>query len=203
MCREAKYDTIGAMFLKGEKIAGFRRVLDDYARFPEIYGPEIVETKLTSTDGPGPEVFTRVRKHFVITVVLDMLSRVHFAMADAANGVEHTTAIRIREAKDPEHPDAGERSPEEERGFPWRYESYWRLEETEEGLLVEHQMISLSRRAPASLQFMLRPILNKLPTESMYKSVVATRQALLKTRPEEAGMISRTSRATLASLDQP
>src|SRR5207302_8785802 len=127
--------------------------------------------RLISEGKQDSEDFIRVRKHFVITVVLNMTNRVHWTYLDSAHATEHTTAIHIGEAKDPDRPDDGERTPQEDRGFLWSYESYWRLEETEGGLLVEHEMISLSRRAPLSLRFVLRPILERLPQESMYRSV--------------------------------
>lgn len=188
--------TVGAMFIKGENIGRIRRVLDDYAHFPEIYGPDIVTARLTSGGVGDQELFLRVRKHFVITVVLNMTCRVHWTTQDTAHAVEHTTATYIGEAKDPNNPDAGDRTPDQDRGFLWRYESYWRLEETPQGLLVEHEMISLSRRAPAALRIVLRPILQRLPQEAMYKSVLATREQLRQRPKDDVSMNHRRSAAT-------
>lgn len=190
------HHTVGATFIKGETIARIRRVLDDYAHFREIYGPEIITARLISRNDEDQDVFIRVRKHFVITVVLNMTNHVRWTMLDATHAVEHTIAKHIGEAKDPDNPDAGDRTPEQERGFLWRYESYWRLEETTQGVLVEHEMISLSRRAPASLRFLLRPILQRLPQESMYQSVLATRRQLMQTpKNEDAAWMNASQRA--------
>lgn len=194
--------TLGATFIKGETIGRIRRVLDDYAHYPEIYGPDVVTARLTSGAPDDKELFLRVRKHFVITVVLNISSRVHWTTLDATHVVEHTTATHIGDAKNPDNPDAGDRTPEQDRGFLWRYESYWRLEETPQGLLVEHEMISLSRRPPASLRMMLRPILQRLPQESMYKSVVATRQQLLQ-RPKDDSAVSMNRSGTVVVKSLP
>ncbi|MDQ2944740.1 MAG: hypothetical protein M3Y27_02130 [Acidobacteriota bacterium] len=181
--------TFGGMFLKGETAARIRAVLDDYPHYPEIYGPEIVTARVLSEDkeGQGQKIFLRLRKHFVITVVLNMKCRNHWTTPDPTHSIEHTTASYIGEAKDPEHPDAGDRTPEEGRGFLWRYESYWRLQETREGVFVEHETISLSRRPPASLRFILRPILQRLPQEAMNKSMRATQASLIQ-KPKAAAL---------------
>jgi hypothetical protein len=189
------HHTVGVMFLKGETIARMRRVIDDYAHFPEIYGPDVVAARATPEGSSDQEAFIRIRKHFIITVVLNMTTRVHWTELDSAHAVEHSTATHIGEAKDPENPDAGERA--DDRGFLWRYDSYWRLEESAQGLLVEHEMISLSRRAPASLRFMLRPLLQRLPQESMYQSVLATRQSLQK-RKDAVAVAMNSSQAASA-----
>jgi len=189
------HHTIGTMFLKGEKIARIRRVIDDYPHFPEIYGPDIVMARQVTEGNSDHEVFIRVRKHFVITVVLNITTRVRWTELDATHAMEHSTSTHIGEAQDPENPDAGERA--DDRGFLWRYDSFWRLEETPQGVLVEHEIISLSRRAPASLRFVLRPLLQRLPQESMYQSVLATRQTLEKRKDSLA--VSMNSKAQTVS----
>jgi hypothetical protein len=186
--------TFGAIFLPGENISQIRHVLDDYPNFPRIYGPDIVTARLTSQSEQDQEFFMRLRKHFVITVVLNMNCRAQWTKLDATHAVEHTTATHIGEAQDPDKPDAGDRTPEQDRGFLWRYESYWRLEETGQGVLLEHEIISLSRRVPVSLRFMLRPILQRLPQEAMYNSVLATRRQLQQ-RPKDGGSVA-TGRST-------
>jgi hypothetical protein len=181
--------TFGAIFLPGENIARIRRVLDDYPNFPRIYGPDIVTARLTSQSDQDQEFFMRLRKHFVITVVLNMTGRAQWTKLDATHAIEHTTATHIGEARDPDNPDAGDRTPEQDRGFLWRYESYWRLAETGQGVLLEHEIISLSRRVPVSLRFMLRPLLQRLPQEAMYNSVLATRRQLQQ-RPKDGGSLA-------------
>ena len=63
-------------------------------------------------------------------------------------------------------------------GFLWRLYSYWRFEERDTGVVVECRAISLTRNVPFGLGWAIEPMIEKLPKESLIKTLEATRQAL-------------------------
>jgi hypothetical protein len=63
-------------------------------------------------------------------------------------------------------------------GFLWRLYSYWRFEERDGGVYVECRAISLTRDVPFGLGWVIEPIIQKLPKESLIATLEATRRAL-------------------------
>ena len=63
-------------------------------------------------------------------------------------------------------------------GFLWRLYSYWKFQERDSGVYIECRAISLTRDVPLGLGWIIEPIIQKLPQESLIKTLEATRQAL-------------------------
>ena len=63
-------------------------------------------------------------------------------------------------------------------GFLWRLYSYWRFQQKAGGVFVECRAISLSRNVPLGLGWMIEPIIQKLPRESLINTLDSTRRAL-------------------------
>jgi hypothetical protein len=71
-------------------------------------------------------------------------------------------------------------------GFLWRLYSYWSFRQKESGVMVECRAISLSRNVPLGLGWMIEPIIQKLPRESLIKTLEDTRQALTGTTEQDS-----------------
>ena len=90
-----------------------------------------------------------------------------------------TYSTKIAEVKDPDGPDGGKELPVgEDRGFLWRLYAYWRLEEAEDGVFVECLSVSLSRRIPFGLGWIVKPFVSSMPRESLEGTLQATRVAV-------------------------
>ena len=63
-------------------------------------------------------------------------------------------------------------------GFLWRLNSYWRFQERDSGVCTECRAISLARDVPLGLAWIIKPIIQNLPKESLIKTLDSTRQAL-------------------------
>lgn len=182
------HHTVGETFIPGATLEAVKAVISDYDDFGKIYGPDVVFAKLLARTGKEDEILIRVRKHFIITVVLNMKMNATWSHPDPGHEQETSVATYIGEAKDAANPDAGDRAQKEERGFLWKYRSFWRLEQLSEGVLVEHEIVAISRRVPAPLKILLRPMLEKLPQESMMVAVNRTKQAVLDREKGQAAL---------------
>lgn len=60
----------------------------------------------------------------------------------------------------------------------WRLHSYWRFEQKDGGVFIECCAISLTRDIPPTLAWIIKPIVRKLPKQSLVHTLEATRNAL-------------------------
>jgi hypothetical protein len=78
-------------------------------------------------------------------------------------------------------------SPKDNHGFLWRLNSYWRFYQADGGVYIQCSAISLTRDVPADLGWLAAPFIENVPRESLNFTLTATREALLKTFPQQAG----------------
>ena len=55
----------------------------------------------------------------------------------------------------------------EDQGFLWRLNANWYYEEVEGGVILEAEVISLSRGIPYGLGWMVSPFVESIPRESL------------------------------------
>jgi hypothetical protein len=84
----------------------------------------------------------------------------------------------VEEVEDPGNQREKVLPPDTGHGFLWRLYSHWRFEERDDGVYVECRAISLTRDVPFGLRWAIEPIIQKLPQESLTKTLEAARTAL-------------------------
>ena len=89
-------------------------------------------------------------------------------------------STRIAEVENAGKPDERVQPPGNDHGFLWRLYSYWRFEERDGGVYVECEAISLTRAIPSGLGWLIQPIIQSLPRESLANTLRETREALKK-----------------------
>ena len=67
---------------------------------------------------------------------------------------------------------------DEDRGLLWRLESNWRYEERDDGVVVEAEVISLSRRVVRGIGSPAERFVRETPRESLEGTLEAIRKAL-------------------------
>jgi len=174
------HDWIGAVFIPGATLAQTLALVQDYNHHQDIYKPEVLASRLVSRDGDDFKIHLRVMKKKVITVVLDTDYDVHYYPLDAARCHSRAYSTRIVEVENRGQPDERETTPGNDHGFLWRLNSYWRFQERDSGVYVECEAISLTRAIPAGLGWLIQPIIETLPRESLANTLRTTRAALAK-----------------------
>jgi hypothetical protein len=89
----------------------------------------------------------------------------------------HST--RIAEVQGAGKPSETVLPPDTGHGFLWRLYSYWKFQQGDDGTLIECRAISLTRDIPASLKWIIQPIIRSLPKDSLVNTLAATRHALV------------------------
>lgn len=173
------HDWVGTVLIPKVTVAQVLALIQDYDHSNQHYAPDVVKSRLVSRNGDDFQVFMRLRKHKVVTVVLDTEYNVHYARADATHQYSFSRSTRVSEISDPETPNEHPHAAGHDHGFMWRLNSYWAFEQVEDGVLIECEAISLTRDIPTGLGWMIGPFVNSIPRESLQFTLNATRKALV------------------------
>ncbi len=168
---------LGAAFIPGATGPEVLKVLQDYDRHQEWY-PEVTESKLLSSDQDVFKGYLQLRKKKVLTVVLKTEHEARYRQVSEKRWVGRSYSTKIAEVEDPDGSNPKELPVGEDRGFLWRLYAYWRLEDTEDGVIVENISISMSRRIPFGLGWLLKSYVTSMPRESLESVLQATRMAV-------------------------
>ena len=141
------------------------------------YFDEVEESRLETQREDDYDIFLRLRRKKVITVHYNTEHRVAYRRHGRARATSRSTSTRIAEVESPGTPREREKPLEDDRGFLWRLNSYWRFQETTEGVIVECESISLSRTIPVAFRWVVKPFINSVPRESLESTLRPLRDA--------------------------
>jgi len=173
------HDWIGAAFVPGTTIQETLALVQDYNNHKNVYKPEVIDSRLLSHHDNDFQIYLRLLKKKIVTVVLDTDHDVHYRSLDRTRWVCRSYTTRIAEVEDAGTPKERVLPPDTGHGFLWRLYSYWRFDERNGGVYVECRAISLTRDVPLGLGWIIEPIIQKLPKESLINTLKATREALV------------------------
>ncbi len=169
---------VGVVFVPGAKLHDVLAVLEDYDRHAVYYAPDVERSKIESRDGDHFRVFLRFRRHKVITVVLNTEHEVRYFHDSDTRAHSRSSAVRIAQVENPGKSDEREKAPGDDDGFLWRMETWWRMIESDGGVYVQSEVVSLTRDIPTGLGWLIAPYVTSVPKESLTFTLQATRKAV-------------------------
>ncbi len=172
------HDWIGAAFIPATNLKKTLALVQDYDNHKNIYKPEVIASRLISHRDNNFQIYLRLLKKKIMTVVLDTDHDVHYRSLDRTRWTCRSYTTRVAEVENAGSPEETVLPPDTGHGFLWRLYSYWRFQERESGVYIECRAISLTRDVPLGLGWIIEPIVQKLPRESLINTLEATRQAL-------------------------
>ena len=172
------HDWIGAVFIPGATVAATLARIQDYDRHKILYRPEVIDSRLIAHQGNDFQIYLRVLKKKIITVVLDTDHDVHYFRLDHTRWGCRSYTTRAAEVDNAGKPNEIVQPPDTGYGFLWRLNSYWRFEERDGGVYTECRAISLTRDIPTGLGWIVEPIVRSLPKEALVHTLEATRNAV-------------------------
>jgi hypothetical protein len=161
------HDWVGAVFIRGATVAKTIALAQDYDRHKTLYGPELQDSKTIVRNGDEFDIYLRLLKKQVITVVLNTNHHVQYFPLDETRWYSVSHSTRIAEVENPGEQDEFEMPPGHDHGFLWRLNSYWRFAQRDGGVYVECEAISLTRAVPAGFGWLVNPIVRTLPRDSL------------------------------------
>ena len=184
------HDWIAATLIPKVTVEDVLALVQDYDRHKNIYKPEVVDSKLIRHHGDDFKIYLRLLKKKIITVVLDTYHDVHYRSLGGKRWLCRSYTTRIAEVENAGNPQEKILPPDTGHGFLWRLYSYWRFEEREGDVYVECRAISLTRDVPLGLGWIIEPIIQELPKESLVNTLEATRKALRAAARKSTGNLS-------------
>jgi hypothetical protein len=174
------HDWVGAMFVPGVTLEKTLALIQDYNRNKEIYKPEVLDSRLLSRQGNDFKIYLRLLKKKVVTVVLDTWYDVRYYPLDNSRCYSRSYSTRIAEVDNPGKPGERDLPPGKDHGFLWRLYTYWRFEQRDGGLYFECEAVSLTRGIPTGLGWLIEPVIQDVPKESLANTLREARAALVR-----------------------
>src|SRR5918992_4552652 len=125
---------------------------------------DVLESRVLARTDNSLRVYLKLARTAVVTVVYDTEHRVTFTRHSPAMATSRSVSTRIAER------DGGD------RGFLWRLNSYWRYTQVGDGVRIDAESISLSRRVPVVVRPVAGPIVSRIARESMIRTLAALRR---------------------------
>ena len=169
---------VGAVFIPGAKLGDVLGVLEDYDKHSDYYAPDVERSKVESRQGDHFRVFLRFRRHKVITAVLNTEHDVQYFHDAPGNAHSRSSAVRIAEVENAGKSDEREKTPGDDRGFLWRMETWWRMEDRDSGVYVQSEVASLTRDIPMGFGWMIKGFVIDIPKETLTFTLEATQKAV-------------------------
>jgi hypothetical protein len=170
---------VGVVLIPGAKLDEVLAVLQDYDHQSTFYAPDVERSRIESQEGDHFRVFLRFRRHKVITVVLNTEHDVHYFRDAPGRAHSRSSAVRIAEVENPGKSDEREKSPGDDGGYLWRMETWWRMEERDDGVYVQSEVASLTRDIPTGLGWLVGPFVTSIPKETLLFTLESTRRAVV------------------------
>lgn len=172
------HDWVGSVLIPGATVKQTLAVIQDYNNHKLIYQPEVMDSKLLHKRGNDFEIYLRLLKKKLLTVVLDTDHSVRYWPVDSTRWCCNSRTTRICEVEHAGQPGETVRPADSGYGFLWRLYSYWRFAERDGDVTAQCRAISLTRDVPAALRWIVEPIIRNLPKEALVRTLEATRRAV-------------------------
>lgn len=171
---------VGLIFIPGANLAQTLAVARDYDDRAELYKPEVIASHVISHQGDDYEIFLRLYEKRFTTVVFNTEYAVHWGQVDEKKVYSDSVSTRVAEVKDPSRPDGPEEPVGHGHGYLWRLNTYWRFEEKDGGVYVQCEALSLTRDIPFLLAWLIKPLVTKIPKQSLNRALGRTREVVLE-----------------------
>jgi hypothetical protein len=171
---------VGMVFIPGVSLQQVLTLLQDYDHHSIYYSPGVTKSKLLERSGDDFKVYFRLTRKRIITVVLDTEYEVHYQRLEATRALSRSYTTRIAQVEHPGESNERAKVPGNDEGFLWRLYSYWSFSEADHGVYVQCEAISLTRDIPTGLNWLIGPLIESIPRESLEFTLESTRAAVLR-----------------------
>jgi len=170
---------MGTVFIPGATLAQTVAFLQDYDNRAKYYAPAVERSRLLERQGDHFKMYMRLRDKKIITIVLDTDYDITYTSPGPNRMVCRSVTTRVAQVENDGQKDEFGKPVGNDSGFLWRLNTYWRMEQRDGGTYVQLEAISFSRDIPAALAWLIGPLVNRFPRESLEFTLGRTRKTLL------------------------
>jgi hypothetical protein len=125
---------------------------------------DIVSSRVMARGDDSLRVSIRLVRRAIVTVTYDTEHEMRFYRWSPRLATARSVATRIEEVGGSDH------------GFLWRLHSYWRYEQTNDGVWVDLESLTLSRDVPSLVRPIAAPLVTRIARESVVRTLDAFRR---------------------------
>jgi hypothetical protein len=175
----------GVISLPGVDLGSVLSWVKTYEGREEFY-PDVEASRLIERKGETYTVFLRLKRTKVQTVHYNTEHEVTYRSHGEKRASSRSVATRIRQIDEAGSANERELPPEEDSGYLYRLQSYWRFEERDGGTFVECESVSLSRDAPPGTEWLIRGFIESVPRESLENALRPIREQVKPIRTDRS-----------------
>jgi putative flippase GtrA len=177
---------VGALFVPGVTVDGaIERVQQSAGRESDSY-EDVLASRLIERHGNRARVFMKLRRQSVVTVTYNTEHVIEYTRIRGTRALVRSVAARITELADAGTAQEREKPADDDSGFLWRLNAYWRYEAVPGGVIVECESVSLSRAVPLIVRPVANPIVDRIARESLNRTLGSLRRVLAGAARAEA-----------------
>jgi hypothetical protein len=178
------HDWLGATFIPDVTIADVFAVTRNYDRYPEWYGPTIVRGHLLERSDCNDRFSIRYVRHVLfVTAVLDSEYDTQYVQVSPTSWYSTSRSTRLQEVDQSDK--TADREIDNGTRYVWRAYTLTRYQQRDNGVYIEQESIALSRPIPASLRWIVEPVVKRLARDLLASSLERTRDAVLSARKQQ------------------
>lgn len=144
----------GVMHIPRATIANVRQIMQDYPNYPKYFKGDVgkgsgeKQPNSTANDEHFISRLTLIQSTLWIAVSYDSTYDTHYRYFDPHHWLSASSTNSIKEWRDPKDVSKGYYPEGDDHGFLWRTNTYWFVRDSNEGIDLELDSLSLSRPAP-------------------------------------------------------
>jgi putative flippase GtrA len=178
---------IGAIFVPGMTVQSAIDQIQQNAGHESEHYEDVLASRLIERNGDRLRIFMKLRRTNLITVTYNTEHAVEYKRISATRAAARSVATKIAELADVSTPQEHEKSVDDDNGFLWRLNAYWRYEAVQGGVIVECESVSLSRAVPTLVRPVANPMVDRVARESLNRTLVGLRAMLSTKAPVAQG----------------
>ncbi len=170
---------IGSAFLPNIKLSDVFCIVRNYDRYKDYYRPTVISSKRIRQSGTEDQFsMILMDKSLFLKTALDSDYTSSFVQVDARRWYSIASTTRVQEIEDYDQPQERKLPCNEGKGYIWRLYSITRFEQRDGGVYVEVEAVALSRDIPASVRWLVNPIVRRVSKNSLVISLRQTQDAV-------------------------
>ncbi|WP_321471796.1 hypothetical protein [uncultured Paludibaculum sp.] len=185
------HDWSGAIFIPRVSLRDVLQIVQDYDRYMLYYPPEVLNSSTLGGTGEYHRSSMRwLKKVLFVTAVFDTEHSSRYVALDANRMYSIDRTTLVQEVENYGRGDERKLPAGTGHGYLWHVYTISRYEQRDGGVYLEMRVIGLTRDVPASVRWLVNPIIGRLPRELLRTTLTQTRDAVLTLAPTQKGLQS-------------
>ena len=173
------HDWVGAVFIAHATLRDVLDVVNDYARYKDWYQPTVIDSKVITTSKTTDRFrMLLVNRSLLLKTAFDTDYESCYVHVDDRRGYSVFRTTRVQEIEEYGAATQHTLHEGEGSGIIWRLFGIARYIERDGGVYIELEAIGLSRDIPASLRWIVEPIVRRVSRGSLSTSLRQTANAV-------------------------